>query len=212
MTEYSQNGEQSFILASVERCAKKYGEAYNLKPPFKFLDIGAWNAKIFSNTRALYEAGWNGVMVEPSPRPMEGLLAEYGAETGLRVELIQAAVGVDSGLTRMHITTDALSTSSEESFAQWSKENNKGGFYGSMFVPQITPAQIFERFGADFQFINIDTEGSSFEVLKAIFALQVHPWCFCFEHDGRFAESFALFDPIGYKLVHENDTNRVISL
>ena len=60
MNLYSQNNEQTYIL-----------EAFAEKSDGRFLDIGAYDAKLLSNTRALYERGWSGVMVEPSPGPMK---------------------------------------------------------------------------------------------------------------------------------------------
>lgn len=173
----------------------------------RFLDIGAFHPTVFSNTRQLFEAGWSGVMIEPSPLPMEKLLREYGNEP--RITLIQAAVGMDPSLTLLHVTEDALSTTDPAQKERWSKE---GGYYGSMLVPQITLAELFEAFPANFDFVNIDTEGSSFELLKEMFRLGVHPWCVCFEHDGRYPESFAVIHEHGYKVVYENATNRVCQL
>lgn len=191
---YSQYREEEFIL-----------QAFDPTHIGRFLDIGAWNAKKFSNTRALYERGWSGIMVEPSPLPMQNLLMEYGAEP--RITLINAAVGPNNHMVRLRVSEDALSTTSEEQYERWHKE---GGYYGSMFVPTITLADIFLQFGGRFEFISIDTEGSSAELLKALLATEARPHCICFEHDRRFAESFAHFDQAGYRLVHENDTNRVL--
>ena len=55
---YSQRDEEKYIL-----------EAFDGKTDGRFLDIGAWHPTVFSNTRALIEMGWSGVMIEPSPGP-----------------------------------------------------------------------------------------------------------------------------------------------
>ena len=122
-----------------------------------FFDIGAFAPKTFSNTRALYELGWSGVMIEPSPMPMPALLQEYGKEP--RITLICAAVGLERQMVKLNITQDAMSTSDPAWCEKWAKD---GGYYGSMFVPQITLDDIFLQFGGGFDFVNIDTEGSSF--------------------------------------------------
>lgn len=211
--KHSQFEEEEFILEAVGRdyntgkCVPPSGQ------PNRFLDIGAFNPIVLSNTRALFERGWSGVMIEPSPLPMEKLLREYGNEP--RITLIQAAVGLDASLTKLHVTEDALSTTSDQHRTTWTHPEDKtkdGGYYGSMLVPQITLAELFEAFPANFDFVNIDTEGSSFELLKEMFRLGVHPWCCCFEHDRRYAESFAVFEREGYKLIHENSVNRIIQL
>lgn len=55
MKNYSQNTEQDIIL-------KYFGTFVG-----RFLDIGAYNGLDISNTRALLERGWSGVLVEPNP-------------------------------------------------------------------------------------------------------------------------------------------------
>jgi FkbM family methyltransferase len=191
----SQSDEDRYIA---QACTKNNG---------RFLDIGAWQPVVFSNTRALFERGWSGVMIEPSPTPMEALLREYGNEP--RITLVQACVGLTTSMAKLHVTQDALSTTDLAHKAAWQE---KGGYYGSMMVPQVTLAELFAVFPADFDFVSIDTEGNSVELLKEMFRLGVHPWCVCFEHDRRFAESFALLHDEGYKLIYENDTNRIIQL
>ncbi len=201
---YSQSLEQKFILEAFEIDGGRAGVNYSRGA---FLDVGAFAPKTFSNTRALYELGWSGVMIEPSPMPMHALLQEYGKEP--RITLICAAVGLERQMAKLNITQDAMSTSDPAWCEKWAKD---GGYYGSMFVPQITLDDIFLQFGGGFDFVNIDTEGSSFELLKALLATEVRPRCIAFEHDGRHAESFALFDACGYKMVYENDENRILVL
>ncbi len=52
---YSQNDEERVILELV-------GDGKG-----RFLDIGAFDGVMFSNTRALVERGWCGICVEPNP-------------------------------------------------------------------------------------------------------------------------------------------------
>lgn len=63
---YSQNGEQEAIL-------KIFGESEG-----RFLDIGAYDGKTFSNTLALIERGWSGVLIEPSPNAFMALADQIG--------------------------------------------------------------------------------------------------------------------------------------
>lgn len=189
---YSQSAEEQYIL---EHCPADG----------RFLEIGAWHPRQFSNTRALYERGWSGVMIEPSPVPMHVLLQEYGNDP--RITLVEAAVGLDTHLIKLHVTQDALSTSNPNNLRRWGEE---GGFYGSMLVPQITIHQVLAQFGGQFDFISIDTEGGSVELLRELLATPHNPHCICFEHDRRFSESFAYIEKAGYRIVYENDDNRVI--
>lgn len=68
---YSQFYEETFILKAVEKCEGS-----------RFLDVGAFHPTDKSNTRALYEAGWSGVMIEPSPVPMRNLLERTATTNG----------------------------------------------------------------------------------------------------------------------------------
>src|ERR1700683_5262801 len=84
MKDYSQYGEQAAILAAFAPTPK---EGVVIVQEARFLDIGAYHPTDKSNTRALFELGWSGVMIEPAPGPMRSLLAEYGNEP--RIALIQ---------------------------------------------------------------------------------------------------------------------------
>lgn len=84
MKHYSQNNEQEFIL-----------DFFAGKTDGTFLDIGAGDGWNDSNTRALWELGWNGVFVEPNTVAFAQLLQVYGA--GDRALLIHAAICQEDG-------------------------------------------------------------------------------------------------------------------
>ena len=182
MKDYSQSGEQAAILAALlktdypagseaeRRCLEERGT--------RFLDIGAYHPEVFSNTRALYELGWSGVMIEAAPGPMRALLGAYGNEE--RITLVQAAVALAPGLVDMRISDDAVSTSNPASYETW---KTAGGYIGKLLVPAITPAEIFNRFGG-FDFINVDIEGGSADVFLECLKLKVFPKCWCVEVDN----------------------------
>lgn len=201
----------------------------------RFLDIGAWDPITFSNTRALIERGWSGVMIEPSPGPLIELLracskCAVGADDRLhegygerkrreclcggvrygfdpQLTIIPAAVGVETGLTRICVTDDALSTFDGPNRAKWDKV---GGFYGYLSVPMLTPAQIVNQFGS-FEFVSIDTEGTSIDVLRAYMETGARPYVVMVEHDGRIVEANGLMIPHNYRQEHCNDTNLIFA-
>lgn len=193
MTDYSQAGEQAIIL-------ERFREGIEAKAPGRFLDIGAWNAKEFSNTRALYELGWSGVMIEPSPGPMRGLLAEYGKEE--RITLISAAASTSPGLIKLNISDDAVSSPDGPHYETWKPAAT---FIGPLMVPAITLDQIFNQFGG-FDFVNIDAEGVSADLFLQMLAMQVFPKCVCVEHDERTTPMLDAATRFGYsgKVVSAN--------
>lgn len=192
--KYSQYDEQNHIA---EATAQLGGVG-------KFLDIGAWAAKDFSNTRALYERGWKGIMIEPSPEPFANLVKEYGSDPG--ITLICAAVGLAAGLMKFHATADCVGTLDDASFEQRRGDSN---YYGSFLSCVITLEDIFNRFGGAFNFVNIDTEGSSAELALKMLKLGPRPECFCVEHDNRMTELAVAASDANYRLLYANGTNGV---
>lgn len=194
ITRYSQQNEQDYILAHTPEIGR-------------FLEIGAWNAKEMSNTRALYEAGWSGIMIEPSPLPFDGLLREYGNDE--RITLINGAVGFERGLGQIHVTADAVSTMDAGVHALW---KDRGGYYGKFYTPRITLEDLFNQFGGDFDFVNIDAEGMSVELFLRLLKIGPRPACLCIEHDGKLVQAQMEAAAAGYRAVHVNDTNVVFAI
>jgi FkbM family methyltransferase len=194
---YSQGQEQHFILKSVAG-----GPTAKLG---RFLDIGAWNPTDKSNTRALWELGWSGVMIEPSPGPMRELIKAYGNDKGIR--LVSAAVALESWgpVASMHVTDDALSTTEEGEFKKWS---GTAHFDGMLIVPVITAQQIGQLFG-EFDFISIDTEGTSVDIFEDFLCLGHRPQCICVEYNDRKAEAIAYASKSRFSLIHENENNLI---
>jgi FkbM family methyltransferase len=193
-TMYSQNLEQVAILA-----------AFKGWPTGKFLDIGAFHAKQLSNTRALFELGWSGVMVEPSPVPFAGLVEEYG--TCDRIRLIHAAVGLNSGILRMHVTADAVSTAVPEVYEHW-KET---GQYDPecIDVECVALDEIYALYG-EFDFVNIDAEGMSADLLIHRVLHGPLPRCICVEHDNRAMEILTVATGLGYACTYTSGENLVL--
>lgn len=190
---YSQYDEERFIL-----------EAVKDRECTRLLDIGAWNAVDFSNSRALIEQGWSGVLVEPSPGPMLGLMKEYGESE--RITLIQALVGTAPGLLQLHVSDDAVSTSFDAEYDRW-KGNAK--FLGKILVPVITLPDLANRYGG-FEFVNIDAEGASVDLFLTMLQLDWQPTCVCVEHESREGEIIAAATAQHYSVVYGNGTNLVL--
>jgi len=60
---YAQSGED--IIADSELGKKKKG---------RYIDVGAFHPKLFSNTYLFYKRGWSGVVIEPMPKAREAFL------------------------------------------------------------------------------------------------------------------------------------------
>ena len=194
MTDYSQFGEQRHIL-----------DALSVIDNGRFLDIGAFHPTDKSNTRALFEMGWSGVMVEPSPGPMLSLLTEYGNEPRIQLILALACPGAMS-MQRLHASDAGVATAVEAEYDRW---KDRVPFQGSVMVPGIgIPALL--RLGP-FAFVSIDAEGMSIPLLAAIIEYGHLPQCICVEHNAREREAASIYAPF-YRLVYRNMENLILSL
>ena len=189
---YSQFDEEPHIL-----------EALKAEPFGRLLDIGAWDPLTFSNSRALIEAGWEAVLIEPSPGPMLNLLKEYGNDP--KITLIQAAVGIEAGFSKMHMSDDAVSTGNNAEFERWT---DHAKFHGSVVVPVLSMDQIAMQYGG-FSFINIDAEGVSVDLFKRMLVIGWQPFVVCVEHESRLEELCSAATREHFHLVYSNGTNAV---
>lgn len=196
MTDYSQGGEQAAILKAVEGVESR-----------RLLDLGAWSPTVFSNSRALLESGWGGVLVECSPGPARDLIREYGNDKWPEVEVVNAAIGFERRLLEIYATDDAVSTSDLGTLTKW---RTAGGYYGSYWAAQITLEDISLQFGGGYSFINIDVEGASVDVFNRLLELDWQPKCVCVEYDDRLAELLTHATRAGYFAAFTNGTNCVL--
>jgi FkbM family methyltransferase len=189
------------------------------------LDIGAWSAADKSNSRALIEKGWEAVLVEFAPGPLRKLVYNYGpegrrqtcvddiqvSEVGSQaITIVGAAFALEPGLIEMHITDDAVSTNSLENYDVWKE---RGNYIGKLWVPTVTMEDIFNRFGeGGFDFVSIDTEGSSVDIALAFLKTEMFPKCYCIEHDKKTHDLLSVALNRGYQARYLNDTNIVLAL
>lgn len=165
---YSQGNEEEVI-------AKFFGKRIG-----RFLDIGAWDGVTFSNTRALWEKGWGGVVVDASSFSVTKLISLYGNSD--RVAIVSGLiVGAGEGLTRFYDSRgDGLSTRIKTHMEKWKRQ---GVPYAPIYTPQVTLGHLFSIFPGPYELISIDTEGSSLELFNAIDFSRIKTELVVVEHD-----------------------------
>ena len=200
---YSQHAEEQHIL-----------EIFTIRGCIQmgtFLDVGAWNGKLLSNTYRLTELGWSGVLVEPSPGPFRALLELHGKNPQLH--LVNAAVApLDSpDLMRFYVTDDAVSTSVEDFKRVWASAVD----YRPIYVKPLA-ARSLAQFCEDklgplcIDLVSVDTEGSSFEIAQALYAaLKIKPRAWCVEYATQYRSYAADFKALfkDYRLVYTSEEN-----
>jgi FkbM family methyltransferase len=194
--DYSQNGEQTIICELLAKAGIEKG---------RLLDIGAYSPETFSNTRRLIDSGWNAVLIEPSPGPFQSLLAHYGDNKN--VALINAAVGLKAEIVRFYDSGgDAVSTTCERHRDVWQKSVS----FKEFFVYTM-PIQMLFDVGADFNFISLDAESTSWDLFTALPLASPALKVICVEHDNHIPEITDLGAAHGFTISHCNRENLILS-
>jgi len=218
MKDYSQSGEQKIILDyfKAPRWTKLTGT---------FLDIGANDGCTLSNTYALAQNGWRGVLVEPSPAAFAKLLdlyapSVYGQTQNLSqlktgfATLVRAAITdkngpvdfYDSGTHLKKGDVALLSTTRPEEMGRWKKSGEQ---FTKTTVRGITFETLMKETGErQFDFISIDAEGMDYEILKQIDLKSVGCQLLCVEYNAKDAAKFIAYArEAGMGLLHRNYEN-----
>lgn len=171
---YSQGREENIILRMV---ADLQGER-------TVLDIGAGNGRDLSNSLALIERGWSGVLVEPSPFAFQKLMALHCGNP--KVTLLNAAIGVENRITKFYEADDSLYSTTIESHAKlWETRGIKHREY---YVAQVTLQRMIEQLGGGADVLSIDAEGASVDILMSVPFGSWNPHVVIVEHDSRVIE------------------------
>lgn len=192
MKKYSQNNEQSFVLDKFKH--HKGG---------KFMDIGAFDAFIFSNTRCLYELGFEGVLVEPSKPRLDIIKEQYKEDN--RIKICEYAISSSEGVVDFYYTEDAISTIEEKHLKKWF--NHK---FEKTTIKTITPIQLFDQYGYDFDFISLDVESNNLDVMNHMpFDKLTNLKMLVVEHDNFINEMNTIMLKYGFKQIHKNGENLI---
>jgi hypothetical protein len=197
---YSQNDEQIVILGVFEGITNG-----------RLLDLGAFDGTNFSNSRALMELGWEGVLVEPSPWPFSALVKLYWDNpkatliNGFIVPRRHANV-VRPQLLEYLATPDAISCQEESTAAIWGRQN-----FRKVWTNPI-PFNLIPQGPYDFVTIDIE-DGTMPLVIDFIHGSRIL-------HDAKLVvlehtaggvscrkEMLAAMGAIGKKVIHETPEN-----
>ena len=199
---YSQLDEEYFIF-----------DFFKKNPPRSkvFCDVGAFDGLINSNTRALFEAGWTGILVEPNPIPYEKLAQLY---KGTKATTLPVAAGDHEGYIDLFypVTDDynyhQSATCIEEEKKRWPIKEWK-----KIEVRLLPLKQIFRLSQTPIEFLSIDCEGMDLTVLKSAgFSKEGHlPRLVMMEHndnhDGALDGMDSYLKEFGYSRVYMNSIN-----
>lgn len=199
MNDYSQFGEQATIL--------ELFKDYNPETS-RFLDIGAYDGRTFSNTRALLELGWGGVYVEPAAYGFDALMDNIRSlpeEQRQRITPINAGINIHPGLKEFWYSKDQMATIVKEQHDKWV---NQIDFHPlPCFVYMLTLADLFSQFPGPYHFVNIDAEGLSPHIFLNFPLSELQPHAFCVEYDKRLVNMWEWANRFAYTQTLLNGVN-----
>jgi len=164
----------------------------------RFLDIGAFDGIIFSNTYQLVLNGWSGVSFDPST--IYDILKENLKD--YPVECVKCGLGFNDGeITFWDGEGNALSTSEKWHMKMWKKANAK---FTKTTIKTMSWDTILDTYGTDFDLINIDAEGNSVDLFKKLpYERLPNLKMIIVEYDERPDE----VQMLGFKELHRNALN-----
>lgn len=155
---YSQLGEDVLVSAIFK--------SLKIKNP-SYLDIGAFDPFVFSNTALLYESGSRGINIEPNPRTFGRFVAHRQGDINLNI-----GVSATGGDLEYHEIKNAatLNTFSKESAQEISEKIPGYSVSNIQKIKTMTIGEVVKQYygGKYPDFLSIDVEGLEEEILKSI--------------------------------------------
>ncbi len=195
---FSQRNEEEYILRFFE------GQTGN------FLDIGAFHPETFSTVRGLYGKGWKGTLIEPSDNNYPFIRDYYKDDK--EMEVIQTCVGTfDGEIDFWDSGGDALSSINIEHKLKWEKN------YGCHFTLCKSPIVTFDTLltktkYSEYKFINLDVEGTNWDILQTIDPYKVGCRMICIEFEDKKPQITAYLTERGFYKLHETEENLLFVL
>jgi FkbM family methyltransferase len=170
MKHYSQGGEEPVIL--------EYFDTF----VGRFLELGAWDGRCFSNCYALAsERGWGGVCVEPDPDALAGLRRTYADNP--RIAIVDAAITWATGPIQFHSSRGGgVSTASDAHRQKWASQSK----FETITVQSITPTQLLELHPGPYEMMSLDVEGCNVPLLEMFPLKKMGVELIVVEHEGLY--------------------------
>jgi hypothetical protein len=172
---YSQNNEEAVLL-----------DYFGGKADGTLLEIGAFHPTRLSNTRALLERGWSGVLCDMSPFSLANIVRAYAGNERVRVVGGVITVGASGPAPVWLVPPDegrgrdgAVSTTEAWHRDRWARQGHVPYVCGT-----ISLAEIYAMLPSKVNLVSIDTEGTSMALAMAFDWERFAVDAVVVEHDG----------------------------
>jgi FkbM family methyltransferase len=176
-----------------------------------FVDVGASDPVVGSNTWALYSQGWSGITIEPLPSVYAKCVAQRTRGICLNV-----AVGEAEGEISLFQFGDGAGHSTCDRARAEALQRELGDQFSEIKVPVRTLGSIFAEYagGVEIDFVSIDAEGAEASILRSAQLDQFRPKLILIEAMAPFRqvdvsqEASAILDEYNYVLGYEDGLNK----
>ena len=166
-----------------------------------FVDIGALDGLIISNTYALERIGWKGICVEPNIITYQKLIKNR------KCDCVNAAIYNEENELEFIKTNWGLSGFKKNMSKEMIKRAETEGVIEVLSMKPITFTKLMEKYDIEYiDFLSIDVEGSELEVLASIDFNKYKFGLITIEHnnvqlqDFMFSRGYKLFLDLGVDL------------
>jgi FkbM family methyltransferase len=151
MISYSQLGQDLDVL-----------KLYSNKSSGTFIEIGASDGKMLSNTYLLEQLGWKGICVEPIPEKFELLQKNRKS-----INVNKAVYNVSGQDIKFTVAQQSLGSGITSEIDTYHFVKDTGT---TISVETITLNDLIQESGLPsfIEYLSLDTEGSEYEILKAL--------------------------------------------
>jgi FkbM family methyltransferase len=183
-----------------------------------FLDIGANDGMTFSNTYRLLQKGWQGTMVECSPK-VKPKLVENISPYKHQVQILDAAIGPYDGHTDFHESGSLLKKGDSSLVSSISSDETKRWRtaripFEKISVPMLTFGSMLKRsMYKTFDLVSIDIEGMEKYVIPQIDFKKLNTRMAIIEFNGKDEKFFTDYmQMFGFTLHSKNPENLIYVL
>lgn len=170
-----------------------------------YVDVGAGSPLFDSVTRNFYEAGWNGINIDPIERIYKDLQKARPRDTNLNL-----GVSNEEGVLKFReYACDGFSTFAENIKREYTKHSDKNtDEYRDYEVKTMRLADIFAAQKVkSIQFLKVDVEGYEYEVLEGNDWKKYRPEVICIEANHVKKDWRKLLKDNGYELAFFDGLN-----
>lgn len=171
----------------------------------RLLEIGAYHPTILSNSRALIEKGWSGVLVEPSPECYQNIKEFYKQDKSVLV--VNVAIGKEMGMIDFWNSEGAVATANEEHYNKW---KNYQLDYKKIQVPCTSWNKFYKTYDGIYNFISIDAEGLDYDIISQINLDETCTELVCVEYTYRGEDIYNYLLSYGFKPIYQNGENIIM--